>query len=102
MRRQPCAVRLRIIALDQRHLLRRLLAQIPPLVRGVVAHAERRPDAVRVVVRDGDEVRARGVVGDVDVAGLFGGDVDDLRGKGGWVSWSFGGRGGVNVPRPCR
>lgn len=55
---QPRPVRLRVKALDQRHLFRGLLRQVPPLVRRVVAYAKRRPDAVRVNVLHRDEVVA--------------------------------------------
>ena len=50
VRRQPRLVRLRVIALDQRDLLRRLPTQIVPLqlVRGIVVHPVGRAGTVRI------------------------------------------------------
>ena len=91
------SVKLGVVALDQQHLLRRLLPQIVPLVRLVRAHTERLALTIRVDQLDRDEVAVRHTAGvnhtervfvdrgdgtpDVDdlVAGL-----EELGGLGGW------------------
>ena len=54
--REPRAVNLRVIALDERDLVRSLAGEVVPLMLGVVAHAVRATGAVRVYEVHGHEV----------------------------------------------
>ena len=56
VRRQACPIRLRIVTLDERHLVRGLVGEVPPLVIRVVPDRVRAPRAVRVDEVHRDEV----------------------------------------------
>ena len=59
MRRQPRLAFVRVETLDQSNLIWRLPTKVVPLVRGVVANAERGPLSVRVDMPGRDEVFLR-------------------------------------------
>ena len=56
VRRQACPIRLRIVTFDERHLVRSLVGEMPPLVIRVVPDRVRAPRAVRVDEVHRDEV----------------------------------------------
>ena len=56
VRSETRTVHLRVVALDERDLVRSLAGEVVPLVLGVVAHAVRAPRAVRVDEVHRDEV----------------------------------------------
>ena len=56
VRRQACPIRLRIVTFDERHLVRSLVGEMPPLVIRVVPDRVRAPRAVRVDEVHRDEI----------------------------------------------
>jgi len=54
--RLSCSINLGVVALDQRHFLRRLVREVVPMVIQVVAHFQRPALAVRVHRAHGDEI----------------------------------------------